>query len=926
MKLSTFVFSAIFTLFAAAAPAQQSRVAGPVNNQARVTLSGHLHPRALAQFDQGRVEPSLEMDGMALTIPPSAAQQADLNALLEAQHTPGSPDYHRWLTPEQFAKRFGASQADIAAISNWLQTQGLTVMGASRGRNSITFKGFAAQVESAFGTEIHHYAVDGEMHYANASEPSIPAAFQSVVTGIRGLNDFRMKPRSHLRSKPEYTSGNGEHQIAPDDFATIYDVAPLYAAGFTGQGQTLVIAGQTAINLSDIETFRNNYGLPANAPTVMAVPGVRAPGISQSDLSEADLDLEWSGAVARTASILFVYSTDVMTAVQYAIDQDLAPVVSVSYGSCEQETPNSDLNAFQSWAQQGNSQGITWFAASGDAGAADCDDNQNPGYAVDAPGSVPEVTSMGGTEFVEGAGVYWSATNSATFASALSYIPETTWNDSIEDGMPSSSGGGASIFFAKPSWQTGAGVPNDNARDVPDLAISSSADHDGYFVYTGGSLQIYGGTSMAAPTFAGITTLLNQYAVAKGFQSSAGQGNINPALYRLAQSNPSGFHNVTTGNNVVTVPCSGRRPAGCSNPAVGFYAGPGYNQTTGLGSVDAYKLITGWNGGGSSTAPAAPAITLLANLRTITPSETTYLTASVTSANGSTPTGTVTFDANGSPIGNATLTGVGATATATLAVTGTQLPLGNATISASYNGSSNVTASVSVNVADTGSSSGAPSLAALVNPASYQTSVAPGGILTVFGSSLASSTASASSIPLPVSLSGTAALINGVAAPLYYVSSGLVNMQIPYNTAPGPATLSLNNNGVVTTQGFTVSQAAPAIFTTATGAIVPQSSVSRGQVAFLYITGAGAVSPVVSTGAAPSASTPVNDLPQPTSPAIVTVGGVQAEVQFIGITPGLAGVVQINFVVPTSIGTGTQNVTVAISGAVSQAATLTVTN
>ncbi len=169
-----------------------------------------------------------------------------------------------------------------------------------------------------------------------------------------------------------------------------------------------------------------------------------------------------------------------------------------------------NTSAFVQWAQQANAQGMTWFAASGDDGAADCDDSQNPGLAVDLPGSVPEVTSVGGTEFVEGTGTYWSLTNNANGASALSYIPETTWNDSVEDGEPSASGGGASVLFSKPSWQTGRGVPSDNARDVPDVSLNASDDHDRYLVYTGGSLQAYGGTSVPAPSFAGLTALLNQ--------------------------------------------------------------------------------------------------------------------------------------------------------------------------------------------------------------------------------------------------------------------------------------------------------------------------------------------------------------------------------------------------------------------------------
>jgi uncharacterized protein (TIGR03437 family) len=927
MKKST-LSGAVFLALAIAANAQQARIAGPVNNLQRMTLRGHVHPNARAEFDQGRVSPSLEMDSMSVTLAPSPAQQADLNQLLAAQQTPGSASYHHWLHPEEFAQRFGASQSDIQAISAWLQSQGFNVLAVARGRNSIAFRGTAAQVESAFQMEVHNYLVNGKVSYANASDPTIPAAFNGVVTGVRGLHSFRMRAHSRALAKPNYTSADGVHQMTPGDFAVIYNVAPLYAAGIDGTGQTMVVAGQTTVELSDIETFRDNYGLPANNPTMILAPNSRSPGLSKDDLPEADLDLELAGGVARNATILFVYASDVMVAVQYAIDQDLAPVVSVSYGSCEQETGSSDIAAFQAWAQQGNAQGITWFAASGDDGAADCADTQNPGYAVDTPGSVPEVTSMGGTQLVDGTGSYWSATNTASGVSALSYIPETTWNTSAADGEPSASGGGASIVFGKPSWQTGPGVPNDNARDVPDLSLAASPDHDGYFVFTGGSLQVFGGTSVAAPSFAGITVLLNQYQVSKGIQSSPGQGNINPALYSLAQTNPSAFHDVTTGNNVVTVACS-HRTIVCSNTPVGYYAGAGFDEATGLGSVDAYNLITGWSGAASTPAAGAAVITLLANLKTIAPSEVTYLTASVTSSDGATPTGSVTFEADGTSLGSAALTGVGVTATATLAVNGGQLPLGSATLTALYNGSSNVTASVAVDVTASGASGSTPSVTALVNPASYKTAVAPGGILTVFGSQLApsgSSAVGAASLPLPVSLNGVAALINGVAAPLYYASTGLLNIEIPYQIPPGPATLSINNNGSVITQTLTVSAAAPAIFTDTSGGIVPTQSSSRGQIAYLYITGAGAVSPVVSTGSAPSSSTPLAELPAPTQATTVTVAGAPATIQFIGITPGLAGVMQINFEVPTSIGTGPQQVSVTIGGVSSPAAILNVAN
>ena len=193
--------------------------------------------------------------------------------------------------------------------------------------------------------------------------------------------------------------------MAPDDFATIYDVTPLYTAGIDGAGQKLVVAGQTDIEVSDIQAFRSKFNLPAINLQQILVPGQADPGVSQDDLPEADLDLEWSGAVARDATIIFVYSADVFTSVQEAIDQVYAPVISMSYGVCE-GADLVDLPSERQMAQQANSEGITWLAAAGDNGAADCEDQDafiaEDGLAVDAPGSIPEVTSMGGTEFNEG--------------------------------------------------------------------------------------------------------------------------------------------------------------------------------------------------------------------------------------------------------------------------------------------------------------------------------------------------------------------------------------------------------------------------------------------------------------------------------------------------------------------------------------------
>jgi uncharacterized protein (TIGR03437 family) len=450
-------------------------------------------------------------------------------------------------------------------------------------------------------------------------------------------------------------------------------------------------------------------------------------------------------------------------------------------------------------------------------------------------------------------------------------------------------------------------------------------------LYSGGSLQVVGGTSVSAPAFSGIAALLNQYLVSTHVQQAAGLGNINPTLYALAQSVPAAFHDVTAGDNIVTVACSSRSRT-CSNSAVGYTAGAGYDLATGLGSVDTYNLVTKWSGGQNQNivAPASTSITLLTNLSTVTSTDVVFLTATVTGANGVTPLGSVQFSAGGMQLGSAQLSGSSGTATATLALKGGQLPLGSATILAAYAAapSATVSASVSIDVTSTGPAvAGMPAITGASNGASFKGVYAPGMILSLFGSQLAPSTNSASSAPLPLSMAGVAVTVNGVAAPLYYISAGQLNIQIPYETAASaPATVMINNNGQVTSQSLLMASAAPGIFTNANNAPVPSSSASRGQTITLFITGAGAVTPSIATGSAPSAATGISDLPVPVQTAKVTVGGVPASIQFIGIPNGLVGVTQINYQVPSGIGLGTQPVAVTIGGVTSAPANLTVSN
>jgi subtilase family serine protease len=597
----------------------RNRIATAIERTSSAKIRGHIHPLAQARYDRGKVGGLFAMSRVTMMFKLTDAQQAELNVLLQEQHDPSSPNYHRWLTPVEYADRFGLSTADLDRAVSWLEGQGFTIDEIAPSRNWIAFSGFAHQMESAFKTQIHEYAVNGETHYASANEPSLPRALSGVVLGFRSLHDFKPKPRGRIR--PKFTSSlTGNHFLAPDDFATIYDLQALYNNGINGTGQKIAVMGQTDIQLQDIRTFRQVSGLPASDPQVVLVAGSKDPGVISSELGEADLDIEWAGAIARNASVVYVNSNNgVLDSLQYAIAQNLAPVISISYGDCEPNQSSSDITTITALAQQANAQGITIVAPSGDGGAADCDSDVSGrfyarlGANVDWPGSLPYVTSVGGTQLSEVGEVwstdqifgtffrkaqssYWGATNNGSNGSALSYIPEVAWNTTLIDGQLSATGGGVSALYGKPSWQVANGVPNDNMRDVPDLALSASSDHDGYLICTAGSctngfrfsdgsLNIAGGTSAVTPSFAGIVVLINQMMNGK-------QGNINPALYQLYSLAPDAFHDVTQGGNEVL--CVTGSPNCQSSGFLGYTATPGYDLATGLGSIDAFKLLTAW--------------------------------------------------------------------------------------------------------------------------------------------------------------------------------------------------------------------------------------------------------------------------------------------------------------------------------------------
>lgn len=767
------------TLSFAEAP---DRIAGAIDSGKMVALRNQIQRSALPQFDQGRVEPSLQLHVTLLTVP-SPGQVKALKQLLVEQQDPKSASFHKWLTPQQYADRFGLSHNDVQKTSAWLKSQGFSVDHVANGRNWIVFSGTASQIESALRTEIHRYNVNGKMHFANAAPPSIPAALSGIANGFRGLDDFRPRPMIRKAAprarnvRPDFYFNDPD--LAFPDFAAPGDIAKMYdfPSGIDGTGEKLVIVGQTDVYLADLVNFRSGFGLPAIFSGCTATSGVLTscttsstanfqyvldlttgsdPGISLNDLSEADLDLEWSAATAPGAQIIFVNSDNVFTSYYYAIDNNIAPVISMSYGTCEfndnfilDPTTGAPL-ADETELMKANSEGITFINSSGDSGAAECDppfppavdanNLANYGLAVSYPASSPEVTGVGGTSIsyldLQAGSSFWSTTNSTDGQSVKSYIPEGAWNDDAELALafPGSgptalswqesyavveSGGGPSNCakqsadnstcvsgFPKPSWQAVTISGQAAVRFSPDVSLVASPNFPGYIYCTpveelsntapystestsscgsGGPTGItaaisgvvsgnnfvvepslVGGTSASAPIFAAIVTMLNQYLVTNGFQSTPGLSNINPTLYALAATPANGaFHPVKTGTNIVycapgtptNMPANAtyQCPAevGGVQPSFGWNASnadatTGYNLVTGLGSIDANALFTAWNGS-SSTPPPVFTLGVGVNSLQVTPGQTGTATITVTVTSGTPPNLTFTCSEASAP-------------------------------------------------------------------------------------------------------------------------------------------------------------------------------------------------------------------------------------------------------------------------------------
>jgi hypothetical protein len=654
-----------------AAAAPRPLITETVDESRLTTLKGNTHPLARRESDLGTAPASLPMLRMLLVLKRSPDQEAAVRKLLDDQQDKASPSYHKWLAPEQYGQQFGPTDTDLQTITAWLQSHGFQV-GATKGRTVLEFSGTAGQVQEAFHTTIHKYVANGEQHWANASDPMIPTALTPAVAGIDSLHNFPRramnrfvgtyseKQKSLTVPGPSYTlacgSGQTCYAVAPYDFATIYDVLPLWSASpaINGTGETIAIVGRTNINPNDPTTFWSLFGLTVPANKLNIILNGPDPGIN-GDEGEADIDIQWSGAVAPQATIDFVTSQSTETtdgvdlSAVYIVENNLAPVMSESYGQCELGLGTAGNQFYYSLWEQAATQGISVFVSSGDNGSAGCDNPGGPaqyGLNVNGIASTPFNAAVGGTDFNQynTQANYWNSSNGANEESAKGYIPEVAWNDSCTNpwalmaGLGSTaeqvcnspnlnpfflnseggSGGPSNCVvntqgtvgsctqkYPKPSWQMGTSVPNDSSRDLPDVSLfaSNGVVTGSFYIVcqsdqTGGcSLNAfagYGGTSVASPAFAGIMSLVNQ-------KVGVPQGVPGFALYQLATKQANAFHDVPTGSTIA-MPCLTNTP-NCTTKTSGdsygvlsgYSTGTGYDLATGLGSVDAANLVDNWS-------------------------------------------------------------------------------------------------------------------------------------------------------------------------------------------------------------------------------------------------------------------------------------------------------------------------------------------
>ena len=632
-----------------------------------------------------------------------AAVQASFDQFVADQQNPGSPLYHQWLTPQQVGTLFGPTQADVAAVTSWLSAQGLTVASVSPSRVVIEVTGTTASVANAFHVNFAYYDRAGISRLSADAEPTIPAALSTVILTVSGLTKLVRTPQSRRSLVSDTTSSSAlvaagqsvspllnygsSHYLMPKDFSLIYDINSVYTGGNTGAKigsttQKVAVMGQSRVATSDISTFATLAGIGSSwtLNTIIPPTGVDPGTTNGGDQDEQTLDVDRVIGTATGVTVDLVVSSatkanGIADAINYEVNTLVDPIMSISYGGCEVEDGSASIKSNDQFFQSAAAEGITTLVSSGDSGVAACATSFDPAptakptAGINGLCSSGYVTCVGGTEFNDTANpsLYWATSNGTGGETALSYIPEGGWNEPASSQSSTgywlaASGGGPSLYITKPTWQTGTGVPADGARDTPDVAFSA-AGHDGYFACLGyaatgactlsGNFVVFEGTSAAAPGMAGIVALVNT-------ASGTTQGNINPLLYSTVTSHPTAFHDVTVTTSGVSN-CSLTTPSMCNNstPArssltgglAGYEVGTGYDEVTGLGSLDVASFITAVTTTTPTftVTPASTAISLYSGA-------TTGNTDSITIASVDSFAGTVTMTCS---VANATGTAAG---------------------------------------------------------------------------------------------------------------------------------------------------------------------------------------------------------------------------------------------------------------------------
>lgn len=685
-----------------------SSFGGQQQSTAAVTVSGGVPPIVRAAKDLGPVDSSLKLDRLHLILARPTDRTAALEQELADLHNPNSPQFHQWLTAAEFGEKFGVTEEQERSVTEWLTSNGFEVNGIDAARMTIEFSGTADQVQTSFGTQIHSLQVGTETHISNIADLRVPAQIAAAITGV-SLSDFKPHPML-VNARAVKRQANGKFRqvgasdeatpdlavsyegeelqlVTPNDFATIYNLTPAWIAGHRGAGQTIVVLEDSLMNAPDVAAFRQQFGLSQYVGTFTQLSPAgshpcASPG-TNADSVEAALDAQWAGSTAPDANVVLAACADTrtqfggLTALQNLLVAKTVPkIASLSYGSCEAEMGSTELAEFSQTFQQAVAEGVSVFVSSGDSGSAACDPRAyyavNP-IATSGFATTPYAMAVGGTDFydfIQGTtNNYWRQTNSPTFESALSYVPEKTWNNSCADssllafvgasaafganGYCNNAGsyyqttgaasGGFSSVYSKPSWQNTYGVPNDGARDIPDISLFSASGLWGHaLVFCDTQKAFYGvacdfsiaddavydtggGTSFAAPAMAGIFALIDQ--------EYGPQGNANIPLYALAdleygtQSSPVPsmltlcnstkgnhvgslcyFHDVTEGSIDVpclsTVNCYGSNPSAYILGAVSvsstqfepaYQTTPGWDYATGIGTVNVTTLLQNWS-------------------------------------------------------------------------------------------------------------------------------------------------------------------------------------------------------------------------------------------------------------------------------------------------------------------------------------------